>query len=698
MAKYTDLTESIAEINKSIAKARKNKEIWGDDEIVLAALRLCYDTYRSQIHEYLYSLNTNSGEMRIRQLCKDLKVTYLPIFEQKIKENRKNLDVAAKYYMLQDDFEALIAYRDMEQYALYMEKDLPEEKKIISMATKNRLIQPILYTSQQMVLEGTVKKLFKNTPTGYFKCVDENTEVRTPKGNYKIKDLDIGDEVYSMKDNRLCVEKITDKAYTFKPQVKISTRGGKPIIVSPEHRLLTQNGYKQAKDITKDDYLYRQCCVIKNGVEIPQLELEFITMMIFEGHCKKNVIGFTQQDNLVFKKFKQVCEKLGYDYSIHTKQGSKALTCRVLCNEWKPYQLLEKYGIAGELATEKRIPQSFFAMPLKQRFDFISLMLATDGYISKPSKKGGSTVGINLANENLVYDIQALMDTCGIYTSVTPYESSFKGKKFKAWNLYIPDEYLHIIYENCYCYDKQIRLEDRIKEVDRMVIKPYCNNTNYPKDVVKEYKAVRKYCNKQFSRNKSFKKEIINQIYEKDKSLEPIIYKDFVWEKIQKIEQNEQCINMVDICVSNTHNFIANGIVSHNSYSDVIIISWILGYNIGGDCLKVVGNPKMVTKVVNGVSNMMLMKRYAKVFPFYAKYECNPGAMFKILAPRAGEMLLSHAIGIDFSLLCISKETPIDGGRYKYRFYDDITNSKYKTNITMHDSDDAAYNDQWKKR
>lgn len=303
MAKYTDLTESIAEINRQISKARKKKDIWGDDESVLAALKLCYDVYRSQIHEYLYSLNSQSGESRTRQLCKDLKATYLPIFHQKIKENKKNLDVATKYYLLLDDFEALIAYRDMEQYALYMEKDLPEDKKIISMATQNRLIQPILYTSQQMVLEGSVKKLFKNTPTGYFK-----------------------------------------------------------------------------------------------------------------------------------------------------------------------------------------------------------------------------------------------------------------------------------------------------------------------------------------------------------------------------------------------------------SYSDVIIISWILGYNITGDCLKVVGNPKMVTKVVNGVSNMMLMKRYAKVFPFYAQYDCNPGLMFKILAPRAGEMLLSHAKGIDFSLLCISKETPIDGGRYKYRFYDDITNSKYKTNIGMHDADDAAYNDQWKKR
>ena len=134
------------------------------------------------------------------------------------------------------------------------------------------------------------------------------------------------------------------------------------------------------------------------------------------------------------------------------------------------------------------------------------------------------------------------------------------------------------------------------------------------------------------------------------------------------------------------------------SYSDIIIISFINGYNLNADCLKVVGNPKMVTKTINGVSNMMLKPTYAKIFPFYQQYESAPEKMFKILAPRAGEMLLSHAEGIDFSLLCISKETPIDGGRYRYRFYDDITNSKHKTNVEMHDKDDASYNDQWKKR
>ena len=307
MNKFVDLGESIREINTYMGKIKKDKALYGNDEMVLQVLRLAYDTFRSQIHDYLYNQNSPEAENETRVLCRQLKGSYLPFIKQKIEKNAgqkgQNLEIIGKYLVLLDDFEALVAYRDLEQFALFMEKDLPEDKKIITMAYENKLIQPILYSSQQMVLEGTVKKLFKNTPTGYFK-----------------------------------------------------------------------------------------------------------------------------------------------------------------------------------------------------------------------------------------------------------------------------------------------------------------------------------------------------------------------------------------------------------SYSDIIIISWILGYNINGDCLKVVGNPKMVTKVVNGVSNMMLMARYARVFPFYQRYEGNPSLMFRILAPRAGEMLLMHATGIDFSLLCISKETPIDGGRYKYRFYDDITNSKYKTNITMHDADDAAYNDQWKKR
>lgn len=136
----------------------------------------------------------------------------------------------------------------------------------------------------------------------------------------------------------------------------------------------------------------------------------------------------------------------------------------------------------------------------------------------------------------------------------------------------------------------------------------------------------------------------------------------------------------------------------YKTYSDVVIISWILGVNPSAPCLKVVGNPTMVTKAINSVSDKLLSDRYAKVFPFYKQYGGDSQKMFRILAPKAGEMLLSHTSGVDFSLLCISKGTSIDGGRFKYRFYDDITNSKYKTNKTMHQVDDEYYNDQWKKR
>jgi hypothetical protein len=303
MAKFEDLSESIVAINRAIADAKKNKKVWDDHEAMYEVFVLCHKTYWSQVHEYYYGLNNDKGEQGARQCVQEVKTNILPLILDRVKKVYSDIDLVSKYLMLLDDFECLVAYRDLQQYAICLEKDLPNDKQIITMATQNELIQPILYTSQQMILTGNVKKLFKNTPTGYFK-----------------------------------------------------------------------------------------------------------------------------------------------------------------------------------------------------------------------------------------------------------------------------------------------------------------------------------------------------------------------------------------------------------SYSDVIIISWILGYNYNGDCLKVVGNPTMVTKTINGVSAMMLKEKYAKIFPFYKQFNCDKNLMFEILAPRAGEMKVSNTYGIDFSLMCISKDTSIDGGRYKYRFYDDITNSKYKVNITMHDKDDASYNDQWKKR
>lgn len=133
------------------------------------------------------------------------------------------------------------------------------------------------------------------------------------------------------------------------------------------------------------------------------------------------------------------------------------------------------------------------------------------------------------------------------------------------------------------------------------------------------------------------------------------------------------------------------------SYSDIIIIGFIFGYDLQADVLKVVGNPTLVTDVLVGITNLMASARFAKVFPYYAQFEGDKEKIFDICRVQQGTLVI-HGSKRPKSMLCCAKETAIDGGRFKYRFYDDICRSKDKENILEHDKDWARYNDCWKKR
>lgn len=133
------------------------------------------------------------------------------------------------------------------------------------------------------------------------------------------------------------------------------------------------------------------------------------------------------------------------------------------------------------------------------------------------------------------------------------------------------------------------------------------------------------------------------------------------------------------------------------TYSDSVVISWIFGNDINADVLKMVGNPTLVSDVMVGVTNLMTNPRYSKVFPQYAKYHGDREQMFTICKIQQGVLLIDGSTRPKSMLVC-AKDTAVDGGRFKFRFYDDITRSKDKENNTEHEKDWAKYNDGWKKR
>ena len=133
------------------------------------------------------------------------------------------------------------------------------------------------------------------------------------------------------------------------------------------------------------------------------------------------------------------------------------------------------------------------------------------------------------------------------------------------------------------------------------------------------------------------------------------------------------------------------------SFSDTVAISFIFGFDINNDVLKVVGNNKLIVDTLTGVVGMMTRNRYAKVFPYYAQFNGNKEMMFDIGKASEG-ILLIHGSVRPKSLIVVAKDTAVDGVRAKFRFYDDITRSKDKENVPEHEKDWAKYSDQWSKR
>ena len=133
------------------------------------------------------------------------------------------------------------------------------------------------------------------------------------------------------------------------------------------------------------------------------------------------------------------------------------------------------------------------------------------------------------------------------------------------------------------------------------------------------------------------------------------------------------------------------------SFSDTVTISFILGYDINNDVLKVVGNNKLIVDTLTGVVGAMTNPRYAKVFPYYKQFDGSKEMMFDIGKASEG-ILLIHGSVRPKSLIVVAKDTAVDGVRAKFRFYDDITRSKDKENVPEHEKDWAKYSDQWSKR
>lgn len=205
-----------------------------------------------------------------------------------------------------------------------------------------------------------------------------------------------------------------------------------------------------------------------------------------------------------------------FSYKLKKHKGSSNL----YCGSFKVCWLLDKLGLHKK-ATEKTIPEWIFTLPMKQKLAFVNGYLDSDGWVGK-----NGTTYFSSSNKILIEKLKLLLDSLGFTTS-------------------------HIFYK-------------RIKNLWKISKKKYSDqwsiSLSNPNLVLEKIGTEKTFYKKRLEIKKKGKTFRIMQEF----PYLPIEFPSFRVDRVIDIKPlGEEPV--YDLMVENSHNFIANNILVHNS-------------------------------------------------------------------------------------------------------------------------------------
>ena len=335
-----------------------------------------------------------------------------------------------------------------------------------------------------------------------------------------------------------------------KPTIKLKVQGGKEVICTTDHSIITMDSEGNLIE-TKADKLKVGDYVLSTKVEnafrdnnrknslwdkgfqfkLTDNALQMCGLWIGDGHINDEYIGFSCfNDEECVKPIKSFMDRWGKDikYSSENTVDGRIYSVKLV-------ESFKKLGLVGHAHT-KRVPKWVYSLSEYQIGQFLK------GYFSAD---GTAPCEISTVSEHLKDDLVCLLEMMGIYTSVSYYpEHTFTkdGKEYKAkesWKVTVRD------------VQSLIKFRDKIGFLQQ-----------YKMDSLNEY------INSKEPRQ-SRREEKPNYI-EADVS-------GVTFLKIQSIEQvtnGEEEVEVYDLSVKDYERFFANGILVHNT-------TWLVGQQYG---------------------------------------------------------------------------------------------------------------------
>ena len=523
-----------------------------------------------------------------------------------------------------------------------------------------------IFEALQDVVDGKITRLIINIAPRYGKCHCLTDEVFTYEGLKQVKDIKPGDFVYSFRDGKVALNKVLATEPAYKDTYTIRMRSGRSITASYDHPVLTPFGYTELKDLKIGDRIQTLCAEIDTEYEIDDNELLLATLLIFEGKCGDRSVSFANMDQKVVNIAKKAVAHFGCE--VKQYKGAKSFEYWITGGySGGVCQMLVKNGLFGHRAYDKRIPKNWFGLSMRQKYMFIDMMIATDGAIDTRSGQ----IVIGLANKGLIQDIQHLLSTMGVASTYT-----YRGNKHAGvWVLAIPRQFAQKLYPHLTFYGKA----DTAKAI---FAKPAKSNIyTYPYNIIRKEKLTYKTMHGPIrcSSNKNIAREKFERLAALYPQLNKYLCDDFYLDEVVDIEfSGMQELRHLE--VENDHNFIANGLVSHNT--ELVIksfISWCFALNPRCRFLHLSYSDILVNDNSDTVRNIMSEELYKTLFP-NSVLASEKGSAKRWKTKAGGELYAVSTQGqvTGFGAGAVDEEIDkMDGGNDIFVF-DDHTNEMLK--------------------
>ncbi|MBD3313024.1 hypothetical protein GF345_01125, partial [Candidatus Woesearchaeota archaeon] len=390
--------------------------------------------------------------------------------------------------------------------------------------------------------------------------------------------------------------------------LRIKLRSGKEISLTPEHPLLTVKGWVEARNLSKGSRIATPRKIpVKGELIEDEAKIKILAYMIAEGHTKKAML-FSNKDEKIVEDMRkslkdldrclEMTELQNHCYKINSRdikrnvigyeavRDDKGRFSKGSCIEFEKTpirQLMEEYGVYNKLSTEKGISPRINRFTNCKLALFLNRLFSCDGSIYRKKSKKGHTWQISYSTSSKVMakQIQSLLLRFEIISLLRKKIVRFNENDFATYELVISSD-------NVERFITSIGFIGRKEDISKQALEElkHCNPNidTIPKELWDIYrpnswveagkalgysspKAARSSINYSASRAK------LLQIAESDcnQRMKMLAQSDIFWDEIISIEWCYGKTKVYDISVPELHNFIANDIIVHNSYTMGVI-------------------------------------------------------------------------------------------------------------------------------